>query len=120
MNEGGQIVMLGAIGAVGLAVAALVTVLGKAPAVFAMSIGFLSAVDARHVALTVVTICAALVSVAAASKLRPVRWCWRTWIADPITRWVRGVLHQHTTEVVEPLIEPIRQDVAELRQRLDG
>lgn len=120
MNEGGQVVMLASTAAVVAALAALLTVLGKAPAVFAMSLGYLSVVDARHLATTIVAICVALVSVAAASKLRPVRWCWRTWIADPITTWVRQVLHQHTTEVVEPLIEPIRQDVAELRQRLDG
>jgi hypothetical protein len=107
MNEGGQVLMLASAAAVVAAVAALVTVLGKAPAVFAMSLGFLSAVDARHVALTIVTVCAAMVTLAAASKLRPVRWCWRTWIADPITTWVRHVLREHTKEVVEPLIAPI-------------
>jgi len=105
---------------VGGAIAALVTI-AKAPA-FAFGASVLGMVTLKEVttaSIGIGAVCAALVATAAAFRLpvirRPIQWLWRTLLADPVARWMKVVLREHTVEVVEPLIAPIRNDVAALK-----
>ena len=91
----------------------------KAPvvAVAGFVVALVSVADASSIVATLVVVCSGAVAVAGASRLRPVKWVWRTLVADPFRRMLTEVLTDHTKATVEPMIEPIRQDVAELRAR---
>ena len=91
----------------------------KAPvvAVAGFVVALVSVADASSIVATLVVVCSGVVAVAGASRLRPVKWVWRTLVADPFRRMLTEVLTDHTKATVEPMIEPIRRDVAELRAR---
>lgn len=91
----------------------------KAPvvAVAGFVVALVSVADASSIVATLVVVCSGVVAVAGALRLRPVKWVWRTLVADPFRRMLTEVLTDHTKATVEPMIEPIRQDVAELRAR---
>ena len=91
----------------------------KAPvvAVAGFVVALVSVADASSIVATLVVVCSGVVAVAGALRLRPVKWVWRTLVADPFRRMLTEVLTDHTKAMVEPMIEPIRQDVAELRAR---
>lgn len=91
----------------------------KAPvvAVAGFVVALVSVADASSIVATLVVVCSGVVAVAGALRLRPVKWVWRTLVADPFRRMLHEVLTDHTKATVEPMIEPIRRDVAELRAR---
>ena len=111
----GVAILAGAAVAIGGAVLAVT----KAPLVTvgAFMVALVSVADASSIVATLVVVCSGVVAVAGASRLRPVKWVWRTLVADPFRRMLTEVLTDHTKATVEPMIEPIRQDVAELRAR---
>lgn len=111
----GVAILAGAAVLIGGAVLAV----AKAPllTVGAFVVALVSVADASSIVATLVVVCSGVVAVAGASRLRPVKWVWRTLVADPFRRMLTEVLTDHTKATVEPMIEPIRQDVAELRAR---
>lgn len=71
-------------------------------------------VTLRDTALAIAAVAGALVTLATAAKVpvvnRPVRWFWRRLVADPVGRWIEGVLDRHA--------EPDRAEAAEMHRRL--
>lgn len=85
--------------------------------------GFISAVDARMLLVTVGGAAAALVAIVAAFRLpvvsRPLLWLWRTLVANPVTTWLRGEL----TAIITLLLAPLDARVARIEgqvQRIEG
>ena len=85
-------------------------------AVAGFVVALVSVADASSIVATLVVVCSggsrSRGAEAAAGEV-----VWRTLVADPFRRMLTEVLTDHTKATVEPMIEPIRQDVAELRAR---
>lgn len=113
--DGGAFLLVAAVTVGGVILAAIL----KAPAFgIAASLGFLSLVDAQAIAQTIVTFGALVALIYSVGRTKVARKLWRRNVSGPITKWVRHVLREHTTEVVEPLIAPVLSRLDALEQRL--